>query len=69
VGCAESHRERSLVGERKYNCHTQVCRYARTGNCNMGAFKNEDGSIDYITPMLEDDNYCGPICPDGGCHA
>lgn len=26
VGCAESHRERSLVGERKYNCHTQVCR-------------------------------------------
>lgn len=72
-------------------------RYARTGNCNMAAFKRDDGTIDFVTAMLEDvssytcvvnpsvrllalnltlslshlrkDNYCGPLCPPGGCHA
>ena len=75
-------------------------RYARTGNCNMAAFKRDDGTIDFVTAMLEDvssytfmlkscqsfcqaytlnltlslshlrkDNYCGPLCPLGGCHA
>ena len=29
-------------------------RYARTGNCNMGAFKDEAGEIDWLTPTLED---------------
>ncbi|KAL3760601.1 hypothetical protein ACHAWU_006719 [Discostella pseudostelligera] len=65
VGCADSHR--SLGGGRQ--CHTQVCRYARIGNCDMGSHLNEDGSIDWQTPMLEDVNYCGPICPADGCKA
>jgi hypothetical protein len=29
-------------------------RYARTGNCNMGAFKDAAGEIDWLTPTLED---------------
>ena len=29
-------------------------RYARTGNCNMAAFKRDDGTIDFVTAMLED---------------
>ena len=79
--------------------HYQIKRYARTGNCNMAAFKRDDGTIDFVTAMLEDvssytfklkscqsfcqaytlnrtplsllqkDNYCGPLCPPGGCHA
>ncbi len=31
-----------------------VHRYARTGNCNMGEFKDENGTVDWLTPMLED---------------
>ncbi|KAL7532842.1 hypothetical protein ACHAXR_004889, partial [Thalassiosira sp. AJA248-18] len=65
VGCADSHKKM----DSRRDCHTQVCRYARTGNCNMGAFKGDDGIVDYTSAMLEDVNYCGPICPLGGCHA
>lgn len=65
VGCAESHKSMGGVKE----CHTQVCRYARTGNCNMGAFKNDDGTIDWKSATLEDASYCGPICPTDGCRA
>eukprot|EP00970_Alexandrium_tamarense_P013312 scaffold3337_cov204-Alexandrium_tamarense.AAC.14 len=45
----------------------------RVGNCNMGAFNTLDGNetkkVDWMTPMLEDTNYCGPICPPDGCRA
>mmetsp|Transcript_17779 Transcript_17779/g.37114 ORF Transcript_17779/g.37114 Transcript_17779/m.37114 type:complete len:299 (-) Transcript_17779:377-1273(-) len=50
VGCAESHK--FMNGKKQ--CHTQVCRYARTGNCNMKKFKNEDGTVDWRSSMLED---------------
>ncbi|KAL3822585.1 hypothetical protein ACHAXA_011504 [Cyclostephanos tholiformis] len=67
VGCAESHKLMDADGIRE--CHTQVCRYARTGNCNMNAYTDETGAVDWLTPMLEDANYCGPICPNDGCRA
>ncbi|KAL3779900.1 hypothetical protein ACHAW5_003630 [Stephanodiscus triporus] len=41
-------------------CHTQVCRYARPGNCNMAAYQSNQ--------MLKDDSPCLPACPpDGNC--
>lgn len=39
------------------NCHVQVCRYARPGNCNMGAYN------DWQTPTFEDDSPCTPFEP------
>jgi hypothetical protein len=37
----------------KFN-YLRLHRYARTGNCNMGEFKDENGTVDWLTPMLED---------------
>lgn len=67
VGCADSHKLMDDAGVRQ--CHTQVCRYARTGNCNMGAYTDETGEIDWLTPTLEEVNYCSDICPNDGCRA
>jgi len=68
VGCAEAHTFMKQYG--KAECHTQVCRYARTGNCNMRPYISKNGKeTGWIEPMLEDDNYCGPICPPDGCKA
>jgi len=63
VGCAESEKAMANGG----TCRIQVCRYARAGNCNMGAYQStkEDN---WKKPMLMDDNPCGPVCPPNGCH-
>ena len=58
VGCAESFRD--MGNGRK--CHTQVCRYAKPGNCNM---KQHDT---WLEAMLQDDSPCGKPCPDDGCY-
>jgi len=63
VGCAESQKTLPNGGM----CRVQVCRYARAGNCNMGAYK-ADPVKGWETPMLMDHNPCGPICPPNGCH-
>jgi len=65
VGCAEAHKH--MEGEKE--CHTQVCRYARTGNCNMNSYVFKNGTINWLKPMLEDINFCGPPCPSDGCKA
>jgi hypothetical protein len=63
VGCADS--VKAVDGG---YCRYQVCRYATAGNCNMGAFKKANGSIDWMTPMLNDESKCGPDCtPEGWC--
>jgi hypothetical protein len=48
VGCAETMKEYDDGSA----CHVQVCRYSKTGNCNLGNY--EDWSI----PMLLDDSPC-----------
>ncbi|KAL3791458.1 hypothetical protein ACHAW5_008077 [Stephanodiscus triporus] len=49
-------------------CHIQVCRYARPGNCNMGAYKSNQGDQKWLEPMLNDDSPCLPECPpDADC--
>ena len=47
--------------------HHAKSRYAVTGNCNMNAHLRYDGTMDWATPMLEETNYCGPLCPRDGC--
>lgn len=63
VGCAESTKTMENGGQ----CHIQVCRYARAGNCNMGQYKSNQGE-NWKVPLLQDHNPCGPICPPNGCH-
>ena len=71
VGCADASKPKQGGGM----CHTQVCRYARPGNCNMNHFKKENASRDdairddewWLEPMLADDSGCLPLCPPGGC--
>ncbi|KAL7544660.1 hypothetical protein ACHAWF_008028 [Thalassiosira exigua] len=65
VGCAEAYKKMERGNNRQ--CHTQVCRYARCGNCDMGSYKDNDGNVDWETAMMQNVNYCGPICPSGGC--
>jgi len=48
-------------------CHTQVCRYARSGNCNMAAYQSNQGAQKWLEPMLKDDSGCLPECPPDGC--
>lgn len=66
VGCGESEKDwgRQANG-RRGKCRVQVCRYARTCNCGMGAFKNGE---DWLIPMLADTSKCGPDCPPEGCY-
>ncbi|KAL7536217.1 hypothetical protein ACHAWF_005399, partial [Thalassiosira exigua] len=52
VGCAEGHKKFDFGNNRQ--CHTQVCRYARVGNCDMASFKGDDGVVDWQTAMLQD---------------
>ena len=61
VGCAEASKPKEGGGM----CHTQVCRYARPGNCNMGKHRG-DGEW-WLEPMLMDDSPCGPSCPSDRC--
>jgi hypothetical protein len=61
VGCGESVKDVGPEGK----CRIQVCRYARTCNCGMGAFKN---GTDWLIPMLADTSKCGPDCPPEGCY-
>lgn len=58
VGCYE-HATKWRTGM----CHIQVCRYAKPGNCNMGAYANLSGDKRWLTPMLKDDSKCGPSKP------
>ena len=58
LGCAEGKKTMSNGGM----CHTQVCRYARAGNCMMGKYSN------WKTPTLMLENACGPKCAPNGCH-
>jgi len=59
VGCAD-------VEETKADgsiCRVQVCRYRRSGNCNMGSFGG-----DWLSAMLQDETSCGELCPAEGCY-
>ena len=53
VGCGQ-------VSKGNGNCHIQVCRYLRPGNCEM----SED---DWQLKTFAENSSCGPICPEGGC--
>ena len=44
-------------------CRVQVCRYRRSGNCNMGSF-----GADWLTATLQDESACGEVCPEEGCY-
>ena len=71
VGCAEANTSYYVTngaGKKVLNnCRAQVCRYAKPGNCGMGAFKGANGIHDWETAMLMDDSPCGPDCPPEGC--
>jgi len=62
VGCADA--SRPYDGGR---CHTQVCRYARPGNCNMSKYESKRNEW-WIQPMLMDESPCGDECPPDGCN-
>ncbi len=62
VGCGEASMPKNGGGM----CHRQVCRYARPGNCNMGAYKSNKRDW-WKTPMLMDESGCTPKCPPDGC--
>jgi hypothetical protein len=63
VGCADAAKPYGNNGM----CRTQVCRYAVSGNCNMGAYKNAN-SDDWwwLEPMLMEKSSCGNECPPDG---
>jgi len=64
VGCADASQPRRGGGM----CHTQVCRYAKPGNCNMSKYKEESSREEWwLEPMLMDDSPCGRACPPDGC--
>jgi hypothetical protein len=67
VGCAEATRSYEVNGETHF-CRAQVCRYAKPGNCGMGAYRKDNGVIDWEEPMMMDDSPCGPDCPPEGCY-
>lgn len=69
VGCAEASKTYQVNNGQTHTCRTQVCRYAKPGNCSMGKYKDPDtGIVDWETPMLMDDSPCGPDCPPEGCY-
>ena len=47
-------------------CRIQVCRYAKSGNCQLGKYSDQEGEY-WLTPMLADDSKCPPECPPEGC--
>ena len=58
VGCADSKGTQPNGAV----CRYQVCRYARTGNCNVSSYN--DGSKQWwMKPILRDTSPCGPPCP------
>ena len=59
VGCADAEEIKSDGSI----CRVQVCRYRRSGNCNMGSFNG-----DWLTAMLQDETTCGEQCPEEGCY-
>jgi len=63
VGCAEASKPYGNNGM----CHTQVCRYSRSGNCNMNKWKNANSNDWWLQPMLLDETQCGFACPPDGC--
>jgi len=71
VGCAEAEKSYNVTNangsEQPNNCRVQVCRYAKPGNCGMGAYKDDNGIHDWERAMLMDDSPCGPDCPPEGC--
>jgi len=62
VGCADAQKTRSDG----WTCHTQVCRYARPGNCNVGRYITGD-KMWWLDPVMQDTSPCGPACPPDGC--
>jgi len=44
-------------------CRVQVCRYRRSGNCDMNAFGG-----DWLSATLQDETSCGEQCPSEGCY-
>jgi hypothetical protein len=58
VGCAES-----VMPVGTGMCRIQVCRYARSGNCNV----KKNVKNDWYDKMLADESECAPICPPEGC--
>ena len=59
VGCAD-------VEETKSDgsiCRVQVCRYRRSGNCDMKSFNGN-----WLEAMLQDHSSCGEQCPQEGCY-
>ncbi|KAL7537224.1 hypothetical protein ACHAWF_005700 [Thalassiosira exigua] len=57
VGCGEH--SRNMGGGKM--CRTQVCRYARPGNCNV-----RNGN--WRAEAWKDDTGCGAACPSVGCY-
>lgn len=66
VGCAEA--SKPYGNNNKGLCHSQVCRYARTGNCNMSQYKDDNSNDWWLEPMLLDESACGSQCPRDGCY-
>ena len=64
VGCGEAEKDWGREGGFG-KCRVQVCRYARTCNCGMTAYKKP--GEDWLIPMLADTSKCGPDCPPEGC--
>ena len=63
VGCAETSKPKEGGGM----CHVQVCRYTRSGNCNMNKYMNNKKDW-WMVPMMMEDSPCGPACPPEGCY-
>eukprot|EP00956_Cyclotella_meneghiniana_P025942 scaffold55148_cov49-Cyclotella_meneghiniana.AAC.11 len=62
MGCGES-----VKDWRGGKCRVQVCRYAKSGNCDMGSYNTTEG-MDWLTPMLALNSPCEPSCPPEGCY-
>lgn len=56
VGCGEA--EKTMSGGK--TCRTQVCRYARPGNCDMGSHKNGSSNW-WKKPVFADSSGCTPF--------
>ena len=61
MGCGEAVKEWNGG-----KCRTQVCRYAKAGNCDMTRFDATEGE-NWLTPMLSASSPCEPSCPPEGC--